>query len=81
MKTIWLLFIGLLACAGCNTGLDGCKVIVPDEEVHCPYHSVRMDRSDLHYVDPRDGTVRVTSVERTDETEGRIVLDPFLETG
>lgn len=85
MKTTWLLFIGLLSCSGCNTGrspgVTGCVVIVPDEEVHCPYHSVGMDRNNLLYVDLRDGTVRAASVERIDEAEGRIVLDPFLETG
>lgn len=78
MKTTWLLLVGLLSYPGCNAGdekasvagrppgVAGCEVIVPDEEVHCPYHSAGIERNDLLYVDLHDGTVRAASVERTE---------------
>jgi hypothetical protein len=74
-----------LGCAGPAggggpAGLHDCEVVVPDEEIHCPYHPLR-DGDDLAYLELSDGTIRTASLARPDDPEGAVLLDPFPALG
>jgi hypothetical protein len=61
-------------------GESPCVEVVPNDEVHCPYHAVPAGDNVL-FLDLDDGAIRSASSDRPDEPSGHVVLDPFFELG
>jgi len=73
-----LAFLG--AIAGASASAAQCVTIVPDQEIHCPYHAIP-DGNDVVYLDLDDGAIRTARVERPDAARAQVLFDPFFELG
>lgn len=76
------LVVGACAAAVDAEGprVQGCYVVVPNDEIHCPFHPID-PRHTVVYLDGTSGATRAADVGRPEMPRGDLVLDPFFELG